>query len=147
MRWWARITIALLFWPLRVEALPHNPRRPAESSLQIQRAEPRTVQFGLASWYGPGFQRHITASGASFDDRELTAAHRTLRLGTKVKVTNLNNGRSVVVRVTDRGPWIRGRLIDVSRAAAERLGFKHRGLAPVKVTVIRNSQERHANGH
>jgi rare lipoprotein A len=96
----------------------------------------RRVQFGIASWYGPGLQNHVTASGAPFDQHKLTAAHRTLPLGTNVQVTNLKNGRSVIVKVTDRGPWVRTRLIDVSRAAAEVLGFNRRGLTRVKVAIV-----------
>ena len=105
--------------------------------MSVRTAESRTVQFGLASWYGARFRWRITASGTPFDDSELTAAHRTLPFGTRVQVTNLKNGRSVVLIVTDRGPWVRGRLIDVSHAAAKRLGFTHRGLARVRVAVIR----------
>lgn len=94
------------------------------------------VQYGAASWYGSAWRGRTTASGALFDERELTAAHRTLPLGTKVQVTNLKNGRSVVVKVTDRGPRSRHRLIDLSHAAAQRLGFTHHGLTPVKVSVV-----------
>jgi rare lipoprotein A len=77
------------------------------------------------------------ACGEPFDENALTAAHRTLPLGSVVTVTNLRNGRSVTVRVKDRGPAISGRLIDLSKAAAVRLGFIHRGLTPVKVQVVR----------
>jgi len=129
----------LMLHPFRLEASRRGPRGLASHPLDIRAEEPRTIEFGLASWYGARFRWHITASGAPFDDRKLTAAHRTLPLGTTVKVTNLNNGRSVVLRVTDRGPWIRGRLIDVSRAAAERLGFAYQGLTRVKVAVVQNS--------
>lgn len=118
-----------------------SPRRRAERPLPTRPVAYRTVQYGVASWYGPGFRQRLTASGVRFDDRQLTAAHRTLPLGTRVKVTDLNNGRSVVVKVTDRGPWVRGRLIDLSRAAAERLGFTHRGVAPVRVAVLRKRVE------
>ena len=76
------------------------------------------------------------ASGEPFDENALTAAHRTLPLGAEVKVTNLENGRSVTVRVKDRGPAITGRLIDLSKAAAARLGFVHRGLTMVEVRVV-----------
>ena len=90
-------------------------------------ASPRRVQLGLASWYGPGFHGEETASGEIFDQREMVAAHRSLPLGTVVRVTNLENGRRVVLRVIDRGPYGRnyrkGTIIDVSRGAARRLGF------------------------
>lgn len=91
---------------------------------------------GLASWYGPGFQGRKTASGERFNQNEMTAAHRSLPFGTKVRVTNRNNGRSVVVRINDRGPFIGGRVIDVSAAAARSLGMVSSGVAPVTVEVL-----------
>ena len=87
----------------------------------------------MASWYGPGFQGRRTASGAIFNDNGMTAASRTLPLGTRARVINLRNGRSVVVRINDRGPYVRGRGIDLSRRAAERLGIARRGIARVRV--------------
>jgi rare lipoprotein A len=93
-------------------------------------------EVGVASWYGSKHQGRATASGESFDMHRLTAAHRELPLGTTVRVTNLVNLKSVVVRVNDRGPGIDGRLIDVSWAAATKLGFVHAGLAPVEVEVV-----------
>ncbi len=98
------------------------------------------VRYGLASWYGPGFQGEETASGEIFDQRELVAAHRTLPFGSIVRVTNLENGRRITVRVIDRGPYGRnfrkGTVIDVSRAAARRLGFIRAGLIRVRLDVI-----------
>ena len=91
---------------------------------------------GKASWYGPGFHGRLTANGERYNQNAMTAAHRNLRFGTKVKVTNLNNGRSVIVRINDRGPFIKGRLIDVSAAAARSLNMIHSGVAPVKITVL-----------
>ncbi|HEV2425479.1 MAG TPA: septal ring lytic transglycosylase RlpA family protein [Terriglobia bacterium] len=132
----AGIALLGLLCALPLRALPRGPERRAEYPVGTRTLAYDSVQYGVASWYGPGFLWHRTASGARFDPGQLTAAHRTLPLGTCVKVTNLRNGRSVVVKVTDRGPWVRGRLIDLSRAAAERLGFKHRGVAPVRVAVI-----------
>jgi rare lipoprotein A len=88
---------------------------------------------GLASFYGSGLQ---TANGEKFNPRALTAAHRTLPFGTKVRVTNVRSGRSVTVRINDRGPFIPGRVIDVSPAAAEELGIVGRGIAKVKLDVV-----------
>jgi len=98
-------------------------------------------EFGVASWYGHFFQGRTTASGVPFNENALTCAHRTLPLGSVLKVTNLRNNRSVIVTVNDRGPVPRDRVIDLSRAAAEDLGFSQRGLAPVKVELIGPSSE------
>lgn len=91
---------------------------------------------GKASWYGPGFQGRLTANGERYNMHEMTAAHKTLPFGTIVAVTNLNNGRSVRLRITDRGPFIKGRVIDTSKAAAIQLGFIDSGVAPVELEVI-----------
>jgi rare lipoprotein A len=92
-----------------------------------------------ASWYGvpDGFHGQRTANGEIFNAYGLTAAHRSLPFGTMVRVTNLNNNRSVVVRVTDRGPFVGGRAIDISQGAASRIGMISTGTAPVKLEVIR----------
>jgi len=92
-------------------------------------------QVGTASWYGEYFQGKETASGEPYDMRDFTAAHPTLPLGTFVKVTNLRNGKAVVVRINDRGPVVDGRIIDVSYNAARALGFKERGLQRVRLDV------------
>ena len=91
------------------------------------------VETGGASWYGGWHDGMTTANGSSFDPDDFTAAHRTLKFGTIVQVTNLRNHRMVKVRITDRGPHARGRIIDVSAAAARELGMQHRGLARVRV--------------
>lgn len=96
------------------------------------------VETGIASWYGPGFHGGKTACGESYDKNELTAAHRTLQMPSLVRVTNLGNGRSVVVRVNDRGPFSKGRVIDVSRRAAEALNMVGTGTAKVKVELLAN---------
>lgn len=93
-------------------------------------------ETGIASWYGPGFHGKKTANGELFDSSELTAAHRTLQMPSLVRVTNLDNGRAVVVRVNDRGPYSKGRIIDVSKKASELLGFKNNGTAKVRVEVL-----------
>jgi rare lipoprotein A len=91
------------------------------------------ASLGKASWYGPGFHGNPTASGETYDMHELTAAHRTLPLGTRVLVRNQENGRSVVVRINDRGPFVDGREIDLSYAAAQQIGMLQPGLAKVEV--------------
>ncbi len=98
--------------------------------------ETRATQTGIASWYGPGFHGRTTASGLIYDQNELTAAHQTLPLGTRVMVTNLDNGNSVEVTITDRGPFAKGRLIDLSYAAARILGMIGPGTIPVRIEVI-----------
>ena len=104
-------------------------------------ASPPRVQIGFASWYGPGFHGEETASGEIFDQREMVAAHRTLPLGSLIRVTNLENGRRVTLRVIDRGPYGRnfrkGTIVDVSRSAARRLGFIKDGLVKVRIEVVR----------
>lgn len=91
---------------------------------------------GKASWYGSRHHGRRTASGERFDQHALTAAHRQLPFGSKVRVTNLRNQRSVVVRINDRGPHTRGRIIDLSRAAAERIGMLRSGTAPVRLERV-----------
>jgi len=91
---------------------------------------------GVASWYGVKFHGRTTASGEPYDMTAMTAAHPSLPFGTKVRVTNLENGRSAVLRINDRGPFAKRRIIDVSRHAAEHLGFLKAGLARVRVEAI-----------
>lgn len=91
---------------------------------------------GQASWYGPGFNGRATANGETFDQNALTAAHPSLPFGTRVEVTNINNGESVVVRINDRGPYAEGRIIDLSQAAAQDIGVTESGVAPVEVSVL-----------
>ncbi|MGE0108545.1 MAG: septal ring lytic transglycosylase RlpA family protein [Bdellovibrionales bacterium] len=93
-------------------------------------------ETGLASWYGQDFHNKLTANGEVFNKNELTAAHKTLQMPSLARVTNLENGRAVVVRINDRGPYVRGRIIDVSRRAAELLGFRAQGVAKVRVQVL-----------
>lgn len=93
-------------------------------------------ETGKASWYGPGFEGKPTANREAFNSLKLTAAHKTLKLGTSVKVTNLDNGKVLVLRVNDRGPFKPGRILDVSTAAAVLLGFKVQGIANVKVEAV-----------
>lgn len=98
--------------------------------------ESRGVQYGVASWYGGEFHGRQTSSGEVYDMYQLTCAHNTLPLGTTVMVTNLENGRSLELKVNDRGPFVKERIIDVSYAAAQMLGMWGKGTAPVKVEVV-----------
>jgi peptidoglycan lytic transglycosylase len=98
--------------------------------------QPTYDETGIASWYGPNFNGERTANGERFDENALTAAHRTLPMPVNVRVTDLENGKSIVVRVNDRGPYAKGRIIDVSKRAAELLGFYKKGTAKVRVTYV-----------
>lgn len=102
--------------------------------------ETSTEQHGRASWYSIRTNGGTkTASGRKLSDQASTAAHKTLPIGTKVRVTNKNNGKSEVVVITDRGPYIHGRIIDVTIGTAKRLGFANQGIAPVKVEVLKSA--------
>ena len=100
------------------------------------------TEVGIASWYGPGFHGRRTASGEFYNMYDLTAAHKTLPLGTYVKVINLENGKSVIVRINDRGPFVPGRIIDLSYSAAKRLGMVKKGTAKVMIVAIGTKQPR-----
>ena len=106
---------------------PANTPQVAQNNKQIT---------GTASWYGPGFHGRRTANGERFNQNALTAAHRTLPFGTRVRVTNLRNNRSVVVRINDRGPYSGGRIIDLSAAAAREIGMINSGVARVRIEVL-----------
>ena len=108
---------------------------PPMSSVSVSWAEE-----GEASWYGPGFHGKRTASGEVYDMEDMTAAHRRLPFGTLVRVENRDNGRSAVVRINDRGPFARGRIIDLSRAAARDIGMLGPGTARVRIAVIQESR-------
>lgn len=103
------------------------------------------IETGVASWYGPDFHGGKTANGEIYDQNEMTAAHRTLQMPSFVRVTNLENGRSVVVRVNDRGPYLRGRIIDVSKRAAQLLDFTNKGTARVRLEVLGPESRQIAN--
>ncbi|RLQ86857.1 septal ring lytic transglycosylase RlpA family protein [Notoacmeibacter ruber] len=99
----------------------------AAAALAFSVAAPAQAACGKASWYGPGFHGKKTASGEAFNQNAMTAAHKTLPLGSKVRVTNERNGRSIVVRINDRGPYAHGRVLDLSKGAAAKLGFIRAG--------------------
>jgi rare lipoprotein A len=117
---------------------------PLEEIIGEPKPEPVKVAYrnltqfaqGMASWYGAGFDGQPSASGERYNQYDLTAAHPSLPFGTKVRVTNMDNGRSVIVRINDRGPFVRGRIIDVSFAAAQLLGIVSSGVAPVSIDVV-----------
>ncbi|HTL89847.1 MAG TPA: septal ring lytic transglycosylase RlpA family protein [Leptolyngbya sp.] len=125
--------------PLR--SVSNRPKRAPE---EIALGPVRFRASGMASWYGPGFDGNMSASGERFNQNALTAAHRTLPFGTVVQVTNLDNGRTVSVRITDRGPYAGNRLIDLSTGAARVLGLIQSGVAPVRLEV-RDSRQAGAN--
>ncbi|MFW6262175.1 MAG: septal ring lytic transglycosylase RlpA family protein [Spirochaetota bacterium] len=112
----------------------------AEGSQQADLADEHEVEGG-ASWYAGKFQGRTTANGEVFDTNELTAAHKTLPFGTVVRVTNLKNGLDVEVRINDRGPFVEGRIIDLSRAAADAIDMTADGVVPVSLTVVTVPEE------
>lgn len=103
--------------------------------------QPTFTQTGIASWYGPYHQGHRTADGERFDMHKMTAAHRTLAFGTVVRVTSLATGRTIKVRVNDRGPYLKDRIIDLSAAAARALGIDEDGVTPVRLDVFASDQD------
>ena len=121
------LAVALLTAP----ALTQAPLFSAEAF-----AERSKARAGNASYYGTRFHGRRTANGERFNMNAMTAAHKSLPFGTKVRVTNKRNGKSVVVRINDRGPYAHGRVIDLSKAAASRIGMLHSGTAPVKIDIL-----------
>jgi rare lipoprotein A len=116
-----------------VAIVPIEPLPRASAATAAIAPPTRKKQTGVASWYGARWQGRTMASGEPFDDRKLTAAHRTLPLNSHVRVTNLETGRAVEVTIKDRGPYVPGRVIDLSEAAAKKLGMVENGLAPVRI--------------
>lgn len=129
----ALLALATLAWGCAKTVPPTSTIREVPSG---PRAGVIAVYEGKASWYGREQHGHLTANGERFDMYAHTAAHRTLHMGTKVRVINLRNGRATVVRINDRGPYSRGRIIDVSYAAAKDLGMLDAGVVPVRVEVL-----------
>jgi rare lipoprotein A len=148
-QWLAPFGFALLFAAgcatrsisQRPPASRDNPSLAASRSDNTQTEHGRrlgSTRIVRSSWYGPGYEGKRTASGERFDPNRLTAASMTLPLGSIIRVTNLSNGRSVEVKVNDRGPRSRTRGLDLSPAAAQRIGLSHSGTARVKITPVRN---------
>ncbi len=122
-------------------ATQSNANSITESNVEFSPYKVKSVELGKASWYSIRTNRGTkTASGQRLDEKAATAAHKTLPMGTKVRVTNLANNKSEVVTINDRGPFIKGRVIDVTIGAAERLGFVKRGVIPVKVEVLAKNE-------
>ena len=126
---WATIAVTLALLPILTTDEPAQAQMGLPGAVYVQRGE--------ASWYGPGFHGRKTASGERFNQHSLTAAHRKLPLGTKATVINLDNGKTVEVEINDRGPYVRGRIIDLSEAAAKRLAMKHTGTTLVRLEVTK----------
>ena len=114
-----------------------NPNQPRNNESGLASVRPVTSRRkGMASWYGPGFHGRLTANGERYNQNGLTAAHKTLPFGTQVRVTNLRNGRSVIVRINDRGPFVGGRVIDLSKGAASVIGLVSSDVAPVQLEIL-----------
>jgi rare lipoprotein A len=120
-----------------VASVVDEPAATVETKAQAVRQAFEEIATGRASFYGRELEGNRTASGERFHANDLTAAHRTLPLGTRLRVTNLANGRSVIVRVNDRGPFIRSRLLDVSLGAAREIGMVSSGSADVRLEIVR----------
>jgi rare lipoprotein A len=125
--------LAFLLASMLLAAACAQRKPPSTTPAPIER---HAVETGRASWYGKAHQGKRTASGERFDMHALTAAHRTLPFGTMVRVTDLKSGRSVDVRINDRGPYRRDRIIDLSYEAARKLGFVSRGTTRVEISVL-----------
>src|SRR6202453_1459929 len=138
------LMIGLLIIGLGAAQGPNNSeaRSAPSSSAQIKPenqkvAKNKPFEVGTASWYGEDFEGKPTASGEDYDMYDMTAAHPTLPLGSYVRVTNLHNGKAVVVKVNDRGPIVPGRIIDLSYGAAQALEFEHKGLQRVRLDLVK----------
>lgn len=137
MKWSAkpfRATMQAL--PLLAALVLASCAAPASKSVEAAPAPVIATQTGMASWYGPGLHGRTTANGETFDQNMMSAAHRDWPMPSMVEVTNLENGRRIAVRVNDRGPFARGRIIDLSRAAARALDFEHDGEARVSIALL-----------
>src|ERR1700733_2368089 len=145
------LMIALLIVGLGAAQGPNNSEAssaqtravPAKPEIRSQTGKTQPYQIGTASWYGEYFDGKQTASGEDFDMYDMTAAHTTLPLGSYVRVTNLRNGRAVVVKVNDRGPIVQGRIIDLSYGAAQVLRFEDHGLQKVRLDVVKRGTSQH----
>jgi rare lipoprotein A (peptidoglycan hydrolase) len=143
-------TGAIFFLPVSAKAISQSSDISDRNSISTLdttkwrlRETPETLQnlasvyYGTASWYGPGFYGNLTANGEVYRQWTYTVAHRHLPMGTRVRVTNLSNGRSVIARVNDRGPYVGGRIVDLAHGTASALGVISTGIAEVKLEVLR----------
>ena len=135
------LSAALAALPLQSSVLAQELTQPllkltAARDVAVEQPQVRSISEGEASWYGPGFFGNLTANGEIYRPGTMTAAHRTLPFGTRVRVTNLWNGRSAVVRINDRGPYVGARGIDLGHGAADELGLFDSGIAQVKLEVL-----------
>jgi len=108
-----------------------------KKNIKNNRIKSNGVLRGVSSWYGPNFHGKLTANGEVYDMYGVTAAHKTLTLNTVVRVTNLDNDKSIILRINDRGPYVKGRVIDLSYKAAQKLGFVNQGTTKVRIEVLR----------
>src|SRR6202049_496062 len=144
------LMIGLLIVGLGAAQGPNNSEASSAQTSRIPKSEVRKqaktkpYQVGTASWYGEYFDGKTTASGEDYDMYDMTAAHPTLPMGSYVRVTNLHNGRAVVVKVNDRGPIVPGRIIDLSYGAAQALQFKQRGLQRVRLDLVNPRDQKSA---
>jgi rare lipoprotein A len=140
----ATIIVALYGCSVQAPTPPPAPYVPPPSPVVTAPREVGRPKVTTASFYAPEFQGHVTSSGEVYNQHEMTAASKTLPLGSHAKVTNLKTGKSVVVRINDHGPFVRGRGIDLSRAAAHKIGIDHHaGVAKVRVAKIEKPSRRH----
>jgi rare lipoprotein A len=141
--------IAFLIVGLGAAQGPNNseassaPTSPFTPEVQKKAPKAKPYQIGTASWYGEYFDGKPTASGEDYDMYDMTAAHPTLPLGSYVRVTNLRNGKAVIVKVNDRGPIVQGRIIDLSYGAARVLQFEHRGIQKVRLDLVKAGTSHH----
>ena len=126
--------------PREIPPIAKIPSPPETEQAPPATSQPTMMETGVASWYGPKFHGKLTASGEVFNQEKFTAAHQTLPWGSRVKVTNLANGKSVDVRINDRGPFGKGRIIDLSRAAARALSMVGREITTVRVEWLSDSE-------
>lgn len=134
-----KLTTLIGAFALTLSAVSFAPQAGAHDAAHGAPVQVAQILTGSASWYGPKFHGRLTANGERFNMDDLTAAHRTLPFGTRVRVTNNATGKAVIVRINDRGPFHGNRVIDLSRKAAKSIGLMSRGVGNVKIEVLENA--------